>query len=86
MESSNVVEDSTNAATVANKVDKRRRHLAVEEMLDTVGGYGKFQKMINLLFCLMTIPSFTHVMITYFTAHTPSWICTTNSTRCQGNK
>ena len=85
MESSNVVEDSTNAATVANKVVKRRRHLSVEEMLDTVGGYGKFQKMINLLFCLMTIPSFTHVMITYFTAHTPSWICKTNSTRCQGN-
>ena len=81
MESIN--EDSQDSSEERSDVNKRT--LSVNEMLEVVGGYGKFQKTINIFFCLMTIPSFTHVMITYFTAHTPLWSCAHNSTRCRSN-
>lgn len=59
--------------------------LNVDEMLDVVGSYGKFQKLINLIFCIMTIPSFYQVMITYFAADDPKWRCAANSSLCHFN-
>lgn len=62
-----------------------RKVVSLDEMLQTAGSFGRYQKAINIFFCIMTIPSFFHVMITYFTADTPDWKCAVNSSVCRYN-
>lgn len=64
----------------------RRYGVSVDEMLMIVGSYGRFQKLINLILCLITLPSAVHIMIMYFAAHDPEWRCSANSTRCLQNR
>lgn len=55
---------------------------SIDVLLDTVGGYGKFQKTINFMFCIMAFPSAYHLMINYYSMADSDWRCATNSTRC----
>lgn len=57
----------------------------VDDILVVVGEYGRFQKLVNGLFCIMTFPAVYHVMISYFVMDNPSWRCTPGSTKCLKN-
>ena len=59
--------------------------LSIDGMLVIVGEYGRCQKLITLLFCIMTIPCIFPVMILYFAADNPSWKCVSNSSICLYN-
>lgn len=59
--------------------------LTIEEVLKKIGPYGKTQKLLDLLFSVMNIPIGMQVLITTFTAITPSWKCVSNSTHCPYN-
>lgn len=62
-----------------------KKDVSLDQILETVGSFGRYQKAVNIFFCIMIIPSFFHVIITYFTVDTPDWQCVANSTICQYN-
>ncbi len=71
--------EMTNTTADKRHLSEKKRELSVDQLFSIVRSYGKFQKTITLLFCFMMIPTFAHVMITYFTAHVPSWMCSTTT-------
>lgn len=58
------------------------KNLSIDEMLNLVGEYGRYQKIINILFCITMFPSCFHVLIMYFCVKNPPWRCALNSTTC----
>ena len=56
--------------------------LDIDAMLALVGDYGRFQKLINIIFCIMMFPSAMPVLITYFAVQSPPWRCTNKSAVC----
>lgn len=72
------------AAQMAAENSKKAKK-NIDEMLAIVGEYGMFQKLVNLLLCIMTLPCIYHIMIMYFAADEPNWQCTKNSTTCVYN-
>lgn len=75
--------DTLNEKMSLNRKDFRV--VSIDELLSIVGEYGKFQKVVNGLFCFMAIPCIWHTMLMYFTADYPQWRCVqrTNSTCIQ---
>lgn len=53
--------------------------LSLEGMLTVAGEYGRYQKVVTLMFCIMTLPCIFPVMILYFTADNPTWVCSHNN-------
>ena len=62
-----------------------RQMASSSEMLSIVGEYGNFQKMVNVMFCIMILPSGYQVLISYFAADDPPWKCIQNSSICKLN-
>merc|ERR1712136_345203 len=54
-------------------------------MLSFVGGFGCFQVLLDIIFCLMMLPASYQVLIMYFAAMTPTWTCVRNSSMCIAN-
>lgn len=67
-------------------VEKTIKEINVDEMLEIVGPYGKFQKVVNFLFCVMTVPPIFQIMLMFFAADEPPWKCAANSTKCRLNE
>ena len=58
---------------------------ALDRCLTEVGEFGPFQLRLQLLFSFMKLPQQMQVLLTYFAALSPSWICTDNEGRCSLN-
>ena len=71
----------------SNKMEEQQRIevVSIDEMLDIVGPFGKFQKIVNVILCLMRVPPIYQIMIMFFAGDEPSWRCAQNSTRCKLN-
>ena len=41
----------------------KMKEISIDDMLDVVGPFGKFQKLVNFLFCCMTVPPIYQVFI-----------------------
>ena len=61
------------------------RKLNIDEVLELVGEYGTYQRILNVIFGLMEIPYVFIVYIMFFTALPPNWRCVSNSTQCTLN-
>lgn len=55
------------------------------EYLKLTGEYGRFQKIINFIFCVSIFPSMFPLLIMFFSFNTPSWRCKPNSLICVSN-
>jgi len=64
------------------KMQETQNPRSIDEMLDLVGGYGKFQIVVTLMFGIMTFPPGFQCLISYFAFNSPSWRCVENSTTC----
>jgi len=58
---------------------------SIDEMMEIVGGYGKFQIIVTLMFGIMTFPPAFQCLISYFAFNQPRWRCKENSTSCTLN-
>ena len=68
------------------ELGKTAHLVSIDELLTIVGEYGRFQKILNAMFCFMSIPCILHTMLMYFTADYPSWKCIeTNASVCVFN-
>uniref|UniRef100_A0A7M5WT68 Major facilitator superfamily (MFS) profile domain-containing protein n=1 Tax=Clytia hemisphaerica TaxID=252671 RepID=A0A7M5WT68_9CNID len=56
--------------------------LNVDGFLRMVGGFGKFQIILDIVCCIIMCPFTFHVLIMYFAALQPEWKCVENSTVC----
>lgn len=61
------------------------KKLNIDEVLELIGEYGQFQRILNVIFGLMEIPYVFTVYIMFFTALPPDWRCVSNSTHCTLN-
>ena len=59
--------------------------IELKEFLQIINGFGKYQKLLDLLFSLMVIPCGYSTLVMYFAALNPKWKCTKNSTVCIQN-
>ena len=59
--------------------------LNAEEILRHVGEFGRFQKLIDGIFCLIYFLVGLQILIMYFATITPTWKCISNSTICLFN-
>ena len=55
-------------------------------LLPYIGEYGRFQKILNVVFPIICIPSSYQILIVYFSTITPSWKCVNNSLDCTWNE
>ena len=56
--------------------------LDVDQVLVTVGGLGKFQKLFGLFLCFTVIPWTFSMLLPYFVQHDSAWRCSYNSSVC----
>ena len=56
--------------------------LEMDELLEEIGGFGKAQILLLIIFVLMIIPATYQVLIMVFIGANPPWICASNSTEC----
>ena len=56
--------------------------LEMDELLEEIGGFGKAQILLLIIFVLMIIPATYQVLIMFFIGANPPWICASNSTEC----
>lgn len=56
--------------------------LEMDELLKEIGGFGKAQILLLIIFVLMIIPATYQVLIMVFIGANPPWICASNSTEC----
>ncbi|XP_066926841.1 solute carrier family 22 member 2-like [Clytia hemisphaerica] len=64
---------------------KEKDDLNVDDFLGFVGEFGKFQKILTLIFAFMLWPYFFVYYVMYFAALKPEWRCAANRTACQFN-
>eukprot|EP00794_Sanderia_malayensis_P018705 gene18705-20593_t len=57
--------------------------LTIDEILPMIGGFGKFQIILEIVFCIISIPGSMAVLLPYFAQHDPGWRCAINSTICR---
>lgn len=59
--------------------------VSIDEMLEIINPFGKFQKVVNFLFCVMTVPPIFQIMIMFFAGDIPDWQCVNGSSLCRLN-
>eukprot|EP00794_Sanderia_malayensis_P010680 gene10680-11814_t len=59
--------------------------LTIDEILPMIGEFGKFQIILEIIFCIMIFPGSMAVLLPYFAQHDPGWRCASNSTICKLN-
>jgi len=60
-----------------NDDEKASRALDVDEYLEVIGQFNRFQILLLLLFCFVIIPSTYQTLVMSFVGHNPSWRCAT---------
>lgn len=61
------------------------KYITEREMLKHVGEFGKYQRLLDVIFCIMVIPQSYQELIMYFGTLIPSWRCVANNTICTSN-
>lgn len=77
-----------NGKLIANGYYNKKYHtetVTSDEFLKLIGEYGKFQKLLNLIVCVIYYFVGFQVYIAYFLVLTPTWFCKANSTSCTLN-
>jgi len=69
------VDGGSNAKTIG-------KDLSVDGFLEIVGGFGRFQWLLEVFFILMHVTPVAQIYITYFTASDPDWKCVEDSKIC----
>eukprot|EP00794_Sanderia_malayensis_P007592 gene7592-8432_t len=64
------------SASSSNLVD-------IDDLLPYVGEFGRYQRFLELLFCISELPLAFQVLLPYFTQDNPSWKCAANSSTCR---
>jgi len=82
---SNGNQSNNNATGTESPRKTEKQALNIDEMLKVVGEYGRFQKVINAMFCIITFPSAYQLMISYFAFIEPPWRCKSDSQVCRLN-
>ena len=59
-----------------------RLYVNVDEYLRKIGEFGKRQIILQVLFCLMTLPPALQGLLLVFAANNPPWKCTGRNTEC----
>lgn len=49
--------------------------ISIEEILTSLNSYGRFQRIINIIFAFITMPTCFHILIMYFIEAQPQWKC-----------
>ena len=65
--------------------ESKKEYYNVDGFLRMVGEFGKYQKILDAIFCFIFIPSSFQNLIMYFAAFQPEWRCVANSTICNLN-
>ena len=47
----------------------------IDEALEIVGEYGRYQKFLDLVFCLLNMPIAIQILMMTFATVTPEWRC-----------
>ena len=58
----------------------------IDDLLPKIGGFGRFQFMIQMIFTFACAPEACHALIMYFAAAIPPWSCVANSTNCTSSE
>ena len=74
--------NNNNMQTHPKKGAEKKREVGVDEVITMVGEYGRFQIIVNAVFCLMTLPPVFQIMIMYFAADKSRWHCKESSKLC----
>ena len=63
------------------------QYLSVDDILPFVGEFGRFQKIVEAILCVVMIPTTFQTLIMYFAALKPDWKCSANlnNTICVSN-
>lgn len=87
-----MINESSTTTTPTTKGDekigvkkKQTQTMTVEQVLQHIGEYGRFQKVLDLLFFVMNISVSCQIFTAYFSTLTPSWQCRRNSSSCPYN-
>ena len=70
----------------STKTRKRKVYRNVEELLDDLKSYGRYQKILNIMLAILYVPASFQIMIMYFIAVQPKWRCLGNSSLCFSTK
>lgn len=58
----------------------------IDDVLQQVGSYGRFQLLLNFALCITMIPISFPILLMYFAARDPPWRCVNNSSLCTFNR
>ncbi|XP_066928970.1 organic cation transporter-like protein [Clytia hemisphaerica] len=64
---------------------KLLKKVSTDEILEQIGEFGRFQWILDGIFCIMLLPATFQTLIMYFAALQPEWRCVANSTICNLN-
>jgi len=59
--------------------------VTLEQVLQHVGEFGRFQKILDLLLLTLNFPIALQIFSTFFTTLTPTWVCVPGSSHCTYN-
>eukprot|EP00112_Aurelia_sp_Birch-Aquarium-sp1_P024202 Seg753.6 transcript_id=Seg753.6/GoldUCD/mRNA.D3Y31 product="Solute carrier family 22 member 24" protein_id=Seg753.6/GoldUCD/D3Y31 len=54
----------------------------IDKILLQIGEMGRFQIMLEAIFCFFQLPYTFQILLPYFTQDSPTWRCVANSTVC----
>ena len=55
---------------------------SMDEVIVRIGEFGRFQKILDAIFCLITFPVSIQYILMYFSSLFPPWRCANNSSVC----
>lgn len=56
--------------------------LSMDEALERVGEFGRYQRVLDIIICLINVPVAMQVLMSTFTTVTPNWKCHPDNRYC----
>ena len=81
-----LLNDSNDEASESDSTVCVTTKVSVDEALESIGSYGPFQLLLQLLFMYYNLSISYQIVLSYFIGDNPPWKCTFNSTRNSSNK
>ena len=57
----------------------------IDDVLDVIGGYGRFQILVQIILFISALPQIFQAYMMVFAGETPNWKCSLNSTQCNSS-
>ena len=70
------------AAKMSATLMKSGQIMNIDQILLQIGEMGRFQIMLEAMFCFFQLPYTFQILLPYFTQDSPTWRCVANSTVC----